>query len=664
MFKNIEYISIFFLIVSTAFAQGVGVDAAVGVADSWINLNENYFGNTKVERAYEIGSPNNSGKTIAFFITLVPKGFILVSCDRRMNPVVAFSNEKKVNFSEIENDSFFDIIKNDFEIKTLALNSGKYNREAAERNLDKWERLLKKNIKKSPNEIIGPFVESDWGQGKVNGALLFNIYTPNNWPAGCVATSMAQVMNYYKWPLRGSGSHSYYDGNAGTQSADFENTIYDWENTLDKYVDVFASQEEKNAAALLTYHACVSVDMDFEYDGSTAETADAPNAFKNYFRTSGEYFSVSEPDFFDMLKDDMINFRPAILSVKASNGAGHAAVVDGYFDTNEYFHLNPGWYGDFSAWYDISDSWNMAGYTIVVGATRNILPVPMFSEKEKIDSLSVKIAWTTSRKKIAEKFELQESDSYGGSWTSLADDLTDTLYTLRQNNAGTFYYRIRAMIEGEWGEYSMPEKIVFGFNPVVKFQINMTRYSEEFDSVGLRGNIPPLSGNENSSAFTDADGDGIYSYEIEFANSEIGKNILYRYSVASGGSFTIESSNREYLLTSDSLQVLSPVYFDDFTSKVLGEDMAKNFELKQNYPNPFNATTTVEYFLPMDGNVSVILYSSLGEKISKLISDERKVAGTHKMQLNFEKFNLSSGIYYLKITTQKNSNTIKMVYLK
>jgi hypothetical protein len=479
-----------------------------------------------------------------------------------------------------------------------------------------------------------------------------------------VATSMAQILNYYKWPLRGSGSHSYYDNNAGTQSADFENTFYDWENTLDKYVDVSASQEEKNAAALLTYHACVSVDMDFEYAGSTAETADAANAFKNYFRSSGEYFRVSATGFFDMLKDDMMHYRPAILSIKATNGAGHAAVVDGYFDTNEYYHLNPGWYGDFSAWYDISDSWNMAGYTIVVGATRNILPVPMFLDPEIVDSLSNRITWTSSKKKTAEKFEIQESNSYGGEWETIFENLTDTSVVIQKENYGTFYYRIRAMIDGVWGKYSLPQKIVFGFNPIVRFQINMTRYSEPFDSVGLRGNIPPLSGNENSPAFLDSNGNGIYSYEIEFDNSNIGGNILYRYSVANGNSFVIETSNREYILTSDSLQILAPVFFNDFTSDIYEENNPQKFILKQNFPNPFNPATTVEYILPYDSEVSLILYSSLGKKIKELISNELKSSGAHRINLDFGKFNLSSGVYYLRFKTVENSNTIKMVYLK
>ena len=192
----------------------------------------------------------------------------------------------------------------------------------------------------------------------------------------------------------------------------------------------------------------------------------------------------------------------------------------------------------------------------------------------------------------------------------------------------------------------------------------MTRYSEPFDSVGLRGNISPLSGNENSPAFLDSNGNGIYSYEIEFDNSNIGGNILYRYSVANGNSFVIETSNREYILTSDSLQILAPVFFNDFTSDIYEENNPQKFILKQNFPNPFNPATTVEYVLPYDSEVSLILYSSLGKKIKELISNELKSPGAHRINLDFGKFNLSSGVYYLRFKTVENSNTIKMVYLK
>ena len=71
---------------------------------------------------------------------------------------------------------------------------------------------------------------------------------------GCVATATAQVLNYFKYPLRGIGSHTvYYPANDydGTAiEANFGNTVYDWANMKDDYSGSYTN-EEANAVATL-----------------------------------------------------------------------------------------------------------------------------------------------------------------------------------------------------------------------------------------------------------------------------------------------------------------------------------------------------------------------------------------------------------------------------
>ena len=81
----------------------------------------------------------------------------------------------------------------------------------------------------------GPFLASTWDQATDGlGHPTFNIYTPNNYVSGCVSTAMAQILYHYRWPLTGTGSHSYLWDNgsdpAQTLSADFGATTYDWGN--------------------------------------------------------------------------------------------------------------------------------------------------------------------------------------------------------------------------------------------------------------------------------------------------------------------------------------------------------------------------------------------------------------------------------------------------
>ncbi len=85
------------------------------------------------------------------------------------------------------------------------------------------------------------------------------------------------------------------------------------------------------------------------------------------------------------------------------------------------------------------------------------------------------------------------------------------------------------------------------------------------------------------------------------------------------------------------------------------------YKLSQNYPNPFNPSTTINYSIVKEGNVNIMVYNSLGKEVQELV-DTYKAAGNYSV--NFSSSNLSSGIYYYKITTNEFTQTKKMIFLK
>lgn len=87
----------------------------------------------------------------------------------------------------------------------------------------------------------------------------------------------------------------------------------------------------------------------------------------------------------------------------------------------------------------------------------------------------------------------------------------------------------------------------------------------------------------------------------------------------------------------------------------------KSFELFPNYPNPFNPSTTISFFLPQDDIVKLVIYNIQGQEVEVLINDEL-LSGLHKMLFNAS--NLSSGIYFYKITTSEFTSTKKLVLIK
>ncbi len=69
-------------------------------------------------------------------------------------------------------------------------------------------------------------------------------------------------------------------------------------------------------------------------------------------------------------------------------------------------------------------------------------------------------------------------------------------------------------------------------------------------------------------------------------------------------------------------------------------------ELKGNYPNPFNPSTKISYSVPQAGNVSLIVYNSLGQQITKVVMGNQNAGG---YEYKFNANNLSSGIYFYQI---------------
>ncbi|MDA3862092.1 MAG: T9SS type A sorting domain-containing protein, partial [Melioribacteraceae bacterium] len=85
------------------------------------------------------------------------------------------------------------------------------------------------------------------------------------------------------------------------------------------------------------------------------------------------------------------------------------------------------------------------------------------------------------------------------------------------------------------------------------------------------------------------------------------------------------------------------------------------FNLSQNYPNPFNPTTTIEFTISKNENVSLVIYNLLGQKVSELLNGNY-TSGSYK--ITFDASQLSSGIYIYELRTASNVIAKKMELLK
>jgi hypothetical protein len=85
------------------------------------------------------------------------------------------------------------------------------------------------------------------------------------------------------------------------------------------------------------------------------------------------------------------------------------------------------------------------------------------------------------------------------------------------------------------------------------------------------------------------------------------------------------------------------------------------FSLFQNYPNPFNPNTYIEFSIPTETHVVLSVYNTLGQEVSKLISQDM-TAGNYKSEWNASGF--ASGVYFYRFTAGDFTETKKLLLLK
>ncbi len=89
--------------------------------------------------------------------------------------------------------------------------------------------------------------------------------------------------------------------------------------------------------------------------------------------------------------------------------------------------------------------------------------------------------------------------------------------------------------------------------------------------------------------------------------------------------------------------------------------IADGYSLSQNYPNPFNPSTVINFSLPVKSFVTIKVYDVNGKEIAELINEEKQM-GAHSIE--FKGTNLSSGVYYYKLTAGDFSQVRKMILVK
>ncbi|MBD5213881.1 MAG: hypothetical protein HDS75_03530 [Bacteroidales bacterium] len=201
-------------------------------------------------------------------------------------------------------------------------------------------------IERPDRDPIEPMVTTTWNQDAPYNAMC-PVYNGQRSVTGCVATAMAQVVNYHQWPATGVGSYKYFYNNAWI-SLDFSKINFDWTNMLPSYANGAGNEAQKKAVAELMYACGVSVDMNYSPIESGAADVFVAGALVDHFNydrgvryAERDYFGLL--DWEDFIYGQLRDYGPVQYSGSGAAG-GHSFVCDGY-SSDGFFHFNWGWGG-------------------------------------------------------------------------------------------------------------------------------------------------------------------------------------------------------------------------------------------------------------------------------------------------------------------------------
>ncbi|MGB4671111.1 MAG: C10 family peptidase [Bacteroidaceae bacterium] len=198
-----------------------------------------------------------------------------------------------------------------------------------------------------PEVIVKPLITTVWDQDPP-----FNLLCPIDKETGlrsltgCMATAMAQTMNYWEWPASGQGLH--FNTRDTTLCVNFDESVYDWDNMIEDY-SLGGTAEQEAAVQRLMYDCGIAINTTYGSSASAAYLSDVQKAIITYFDYASSAKMIQhkdcESEWDNILKQELDAGRPILYGgYTLDRTIGHAFICDGY-DSQDYFHYNFGWNG-------------------------------------------------------------------------------------------------------------------------------------------------------------------------------------------------------------------------------------------------------------------------------------------------------------------------------
>ena len=359
--KNILYILLFAPL--ALFGQEVKLEKASHIAFKFINSDKANPSVLLNKFNLDTTITNSLGENVMYIFNIDTVGFIMVTGDYRMKPIVSYGMEGRLfdkskiipplqlffdgTIYEYDNLKDTDLINPEWkkiEESTLQNHSAFYLMSTI------WDQNCYYNnyCPEIPDDLIDDLFDWLGGSDICDRAL-----------TGCVATALGQIAKYWNYPNTGSYSIGYNDDNLGYVGADFSSGYYDWINMPNELSFWGSTGTQDNAVAKLLYHIGVATHMNYGELASGTNIIAALYGMTTFFNYSNTMDVKSKSEYSnssweDLMRNQLDSSLPVFYGgIEPSSPSGHAYVIDGY-STSNLFHHNFGWGGSNNGYYYLS----------------------------------------------------------------------------------------------------------------------------------------------------------------------------------------------------------------------------------------------------------------------------------------------------------------------
>ncbi len=361
--------------------------------------------------------PESGGPGSLHVIKLQPMGYVLTNSDDTLPLVVGYSESSAISLVDDSQNALRAMLLRHVESTAAQL-----------ANPTQKPSVKTMSVTALGQDVwIGPLLETSWDQTNP-----YNLNCPadpaayNGYdgrvPTGCVPTAFAQVMKFHRWPIHGTGNHSYTDGDGsitGTHSADFSDT-YEWDSMTPTYTPWDVANPPgaaKTSIGELMYELGVAAEADYESSG-TASSTQALGGMLGTHLYYGQTANQSQTSAIAAVEADLRAGLPSVVSVP-----GHAMVADGLMVSGGVtsYHLNYGWGGSNNGWYAANAVYIGPVDGAVTSIVPQLTPFPVQPTVSTNSGQTTQLQWYLPRKRehLAQQVQLyRRVTSAQNSWTN------------------------------------------------------------------------------------------------------------------------------------------------------------------------------------------------------------------------------------------------------